>query len=162
MNNNDFDKINMLYENTVNEGILDRAKARVAGVGGAIGGALKGAYYGATGNVAGAAAAAEKAKNAKLDSYKKSADARLEQAYNNIINDLIALNLINQNTANQLGGTFKQGLAQVFQQFIDGATQAVASTGAATAVSPAAPAAAPVPTPAAAPAPVPTAAPATT
>lgn len=116
--NEDLKELQNIYESAVNEGILNRIGANIAGAKGAIGGALKGAYYGATGNVQGAADAALKAKNAKFDSYKKAADAKLEKVFNEVVDDLTKLNLVDQTVMKPGIDQFKQNFANVFSQFL--------------------------------------------
>lgn len=130
--NEDFKELQNIYESAVNEGILNRIGANIAGATGAVGGALKGAYYGATGNAQGAADAATKARNAKFESYKKAADAKLEKIYNEITTDLTKLNLVDQTVMKPVIDQFKQNLANSFSQFLQVITTKIAPTPATT------------------------------
>ena len=111
MNNKDFDKINMLYESTVNEGLIGRAKASLAGGLGV----AKGAWAGAKGDVEGV----KKAASAKLDSYKKTTDKKIGKAYKEIVDDLIKLKLVDQARMQPAIDEFRQNLANSFNEFIN-------------------------------------------
>ncbi len=111
MNNKDFDKINMLYESTINEGVLSRAKANIAGGFGAV----KGAWAGAKGDIEGV----KKAATAKLDSYRKTTDKKIGKVYNDIVDDLIKLKLVDQARMQPAIDEFRQNLANSFNEFIN-------------------------------------------
>ena len=153
--NEDLRELQNIYESTVNENLLNRIGANIAGATGAVGGALKGAYYGWTGNAQGAADAATKAKNAKFDSYKKAADAKLEKIYNEITTDLTKLNLVDQTVMKPVIDQFKQNLANSFSQFLQVITTKIVPTQPTTPATTSTPTPAPVPAPASTPAPAP-------
>ncbi len=147
--NKDTKQLQHLYENTVlNEGLLDRIGTNISTYAQKAKSGVQGAIAGATGNVQGAQAAAQKAMTAKFDSYKKTADAKLEKVFNDVVTDLTKLNLVDQATMKPVIDEFRQNLATTFTGFLQKITNA-------------APAVAPATTPVA-PAPAPAVAPATT
>jgi len=110
----------------IEEGIWDRAKANVAGVGGAVkgfgqrvAGGVKGAVAGATGDIAGAKAAAQQGKMgkaagsvAKINSYRATAQQKIKKLTDEILGDLSKLGIdikANPNIANGFIGTLNKG-----------------------------------------------------
>lgn len=161
----------------IEEGLWDRTKARVAGVGGAVkglgqrvAGGVKGAVAGATGDIAGAQAAAQQGKAgkaagpvAKVNSYRNTAQTKIKKLTDEILNDLSKLGIdikANQNIANGFIGNLNKGFDTLVNQL-----QGSAAPGAG--APPSTPASAPTastppksPAPATPPAPAPTASPA--
>lgn len=150
--NKDSKELQNIYENTICEGLLDRIGTNISTYAQKAKSGVQGAIAGATGNVQGAQAAAQKAVTAKFDSYKKTADAKLEKVFNDVVTDLTKLNLVDQATMKPVIDEFRQNLATTFTGFLQKITTAAPATAATAPAAPAAaPAAAPV-VPAAAPA----------
>lgn len=122
----------------LNEGLWDRTKARAAGAVGAvkgigqqIAGGVKGAVAGASGNVAGAAQAAQQGKQgavsgqvAKINSYKATAQQKIQKLSNEIFSDLGKLGIdtkANPNIANGFIGQLNKSLDQLTSS-LQGAT----------------------------------------
>jgi hypothetical protein len=157
----------------IEEGIWDRAKANVAGVGGAVkgfgqrvAGGVKGAVAGATGDIAGAKAAAQQGKMgkaagsvAKINSYRATAQQKIKKLTDEILGDLSKLGIdikANPNIANGFIGTLNKGFDSLVGE-LQGSSPATAAPAGATPpkLKPKSPAPAPAPaatTPAPAPA----------
>jgi len=157
----------------IEEGIWDRAKANVAGVGGAVkgfgqrvAGGVRGAVAGATGDIAGAKAAAQQGKMgkaagsvAKINSYRATAQQKIKKLTDEILSDITKLGIdikANPNIANGFIGTLNKGFDSLVGE-LQGSTPATAAPAGATPpkLRPKSPAPAPVPaatTPAPAPA----------
>lgn len=123
---------------TINEGLWDRTKARASGAVGAVKGAgqqiaggIKGAVAGATGNIAGAAAAAQQGKQgaakgqiSKIESYKSTAQKKINKLSEEIFNDLKKLGIdikLNPNAANGFTGQLNKGFNDLINTINTGA-----------------------------------------
>jgi hypothetical protein len=127
----------------IEESIWDRAKANVAGVGGAVkgfgqrvAGGVKGAVAGATGDIAGAKAAAQQGKMgkaagsvAKINSYRATAQQKIKKLTDEILGDLTKLGInikANPNIANGFIGTLNKGFDSLVGE-LQGSTPAASA-----------------------------------
>lgn len=124
--NKDSKLIYEAYQKNLEEGLFDRLKARAAGVGGSIAGAgsrvagaVKGAAAGLRGDEEGAKAAAQQGLQgkiqgdvAKINSYRATAEKKIRDLTNEIINDMTQLGIdtkVNYNIANGFVGNLNKG-----------------------------------------------------
>lgn len=150
--NNDAHKIYETYKShsankeVLEEGILDRLKARTAGAVGAVKGAgqqvagtVKGAVAGAKGDVAGVQAAQQQkqlggvqGQISKLESYRATAQKKIKKASDEIFNDIsklgIDLKRISPNSINVFTANLDKAFESLISSVKAGATQQPTST----------------------------------